>query len=97
MPLLKVLLVSIGICIINISTNLYLVDAFTAYAASALAASAVLCSILGATFPLFALQLYNTLGLSWGNSLLAFIAVVMLAIPPLLLYYSERLRSHPKF
>ena len=96
-PLLGVLLVGMGICIINISTNLYLVDAFTASAASALAASAVLRSIFGATFPLFALQLYDTLGLGWGNSLLAFIAVAMLAIPPLLLCYGERLRSHPKF
>jgi hypothetical protein len=73
------------------------VDAFTAYAASALAASTVLRSIFGATFPLFALQMYDTLGLGWGNSLLAFIAVAMLPIPPLLFYYGERLRSYPKF
>jgi multidrug resistance protein len=96
-PLLGVLLAGMGICIINISTNLYLVDAFTVYAASALAASTVLRSIFGATFPLFALQMYDTLGLGWGNSLLAFIAVAMLAIPPLLFYHGERLRSHPRF
>ena len=96
-PLLGALLAGMGICIINISINLYLVDAFTVYAASALAASTVLRSTFGATFPLFALQMYDTLGLGWGNSLLAFISVVMLAIPPLLFYYGERLRSHPKF
>ena len=58
-PLLEALVAGMGICIINISTNLYLVDAFTAYAASALAASAVLRSVFGATFPLFALQMYD--------------------------------------
>ncbi|KAK4446922.1 efflux pump rade [Podospora aff. communis PSN243] len=96
-PLLGVVLAGMGICIINISTNLYLVDAFTVYAASALAASAVLRSIFGATFPLFALQMYDALGLGWGNSLLAFIALAMLAFPPLLYGYGERLRSHPRF
>jgi MFS family permease len=96
-PLLGVVLAGMGICIINISTNLYLVDAFTVYAASALAASAVLRSIFGATFPLFALQMYDALGLGWGNSLLAFIALAMLAFPPLLYSYGEQLRSHPRF
>ena len=52
------------ICIINISTNLYLVGAFTTYAASELAASAVIRSVFGATFPLFALRMSDASGLS---------------------------------
>lgn len=96
-PLLGTLLVGIGICIINININLYLVDAYTVYAASALAGSTVLRSIFGATFPLFALQLFDDLGLGWGNSLLAFIALGMWPITLLLFWYGERLRMHPKF
>ncbi|PNY28265.1 major facilitator superfamily transporter [Tolypocladium capitatum] len=96
-PLLGTLLVGVGICIINININIYLVDAYTIYAASALAASTVLRSVFGATFPLFALQLFQVLGLGWGNSLLGFIALAMWPIPPLLFYYGEKLRMHPKF
>lgn len=60
---------------------MYLVDAFTIYAASALASNAVLRSILGAVLPLAAPSMYDRLGLGWGNSLLGFIALVMVPAP----------------
>ncbi|KAH8721625.1 major facilitator superfamily transporter [Ilyonectria robusta] len=96
-PLLGTLVVGAGVCIININVNLYLVDAYTIYAASALGASTVLRSVFGATFPLFALQLFNSLGLGWGNSLLGFVALGMWPIPPLFIKYGEYLRTSPKF
>ncbi|KAK1993637.1 MFS general substrate transporter [Colletotrichum falcatum] len=96
-PLLGTLVVGAGVSIINISVNLYLVDAYTVYAASALAASTVLRSIFGATFPLFALQLFDGLGLGWGNSLLGFVALLMWPIPALFIKYGEHLRTAPKF
>ncbi|KAK1963933.1 major facilitator superfamily transporter [Colletotrichum sublineola] len=96
-PLLGTLVVGIGVSIINISVNLYLVDAYTVYAASALAASTVLRSIFGATFPLFALQLFDNLGLGWGNSLLGFVALGMWPIPVFFIKYGEYLRTAPKF
>ncbi|WDK10709.1 major facilitator superfamily transporter [Colletotrichum graminicola] len=96
-PLLGTLVVGTGVSIINISVNLYLVDAYTVYAASALAASTILRSIFGATFPLFALQLFDSLGLGWGNSLLGFVAVCMWPIPALFIRYGEYLRTAPKF
>lgn len=95
-PLLGTLIVGAGVSIINISVNLYLVDAYTVYAASALGASTVLRSVFGATFPLFALQLFDNLGLRWGNSLLGFIALGMWPIPPLFIKYGEYLRLAPK-
>ncbi|KAI6914338.1 hypothetical protein KC318_g963 [Hortaea werneckii] len=70
---------------------------FTIYAASAMAANTVLRSLFGATFPLFGLSMYNTLGLGWGNSLLAFIALAMCPIPLLFYWYGEKLRTHPRF
>ena len=45
------------------AVNTYLIDAFTLYAASAIAANTILRSVLGAVFPLFGLQMYNALGL----------------------------------
>ena len=75
----------------------YLVDAFTIHAASALAANAVLRSILGACFPLFGLQMYSVLGLGWGNSLLGFVSLALCPVPLLLLKYGESIRKHPRF
>jgi len=75
----------------------YLVDAFTTYAASALAANAVLRSLLGALLPLAGQRMYATLGLGWGNSLLAFIALAMCPIPWFFYRYGERIRKSPRF
>ncbi|KAF2180796.1 major facilitator superfamily transporter [Zopfia rhizophila CBS 207.26] len=96
-PLLGTLIVGVGICITNININTYLVDAFTIYAASALAASTVLRSLFGALFPLFALQLYDALDYGWGNTLLAFIALALWPLSLIFFYYGEKIRTYPKF
>jgi len=75
----------------------YLVDAFTNYAASALAANAVLRSLLGGLLPLAVQRMYETLGLGWGNSLLAFIALAICSIPWFFNGYGERIRKSPRF
>lgn len=71
----------------------YLVDAFTIYAASALAANTVIRSIGGALLPLAGQAMYAALGLGWGNSLLGFIAVALLPIPLVMMKYGERWRK----
>lgn len=71
----------------------YLIDAFTTYAASALAAATVLRSVLSAVLPLAGPSMYNSLGFGWGNSLLAFIALAFGAIPLVFYRYGERLRK----
>ena len=68
-------------------------DAFTLYAASALAANTVIRSVMAAVLPLAAPKLYARLGVGWGNSLLAFLALAMLPVPLLLLRYGERMRN----
>ena len=62
----------------------YLVDAYTVYAASALAASTVFRSLLGALLPLAGNSMYNAMGVGWGTSLLAFIAVAFIPAPSFL-------------
>ncbi|KAK4546145.1 hypothetical protein LTR36_002282 [Oleoguttula mirabilis] len=96
-PLLGTLLVGIGLIAAFMCINTYLVDTFARYAASAMAANTVLRSIFGSLFPLFGLQMYNTLGLGWGNSLLAFVSLALCPIPFLFYKYGEKLRTHPKF
>jgi hypothetical protein len=75
------------------SVTMALVDAFSIYAASALAANTVMRSIFGAVLPLCGLQMYAALGLGWGNSLLGFIAVVMFPASFLILKYGEHIRT----
>jgi MFS family permease len=96
-PLFGTLLVGVGLLAAFMCLNTYLVDAFERYAASAMAANTILRSILGAVFPLFGLQMYDALGLGWGNSLLAFISLALCPIPWLFYHYGERIRTHPKF
>ncbi|KAI1081158.1 MFS general substrate transporter [Whalleya microplaca] len=91
-PILGMALVGIGNIIIFMSIILYLIDTFTIYAASALAANTVIRSLGGAFLPLAGLSLFASLGVGWGNSLLGFIAVGFLPVSFLFLRYGETLR-----
>ncbi|KAK7956135.1 MFS general substrate transporter [Apiospora aurea] len=92
---------NIGACLFCIGTIIgfqcvqgFLVDTYTRYAASAVGAATVMRSLAGFGFPLFASDLYDRLGLGWGNSLLAFLGIVIgWPSPVLLWYYGETLRK----
>ncbi|EJT80920.1 cycloheximide resistance protein [Gaeumannomyces tritici R3-111a-1] len=92
-PILGHVLIGIANLIIFMSMQLYLVDTFSMYAASALAANTVVRSVAGAVLPLVGIRMYNVLGLGWGNSLLGFIALVMVPGAFALLRYGEYLRT----
>lgn len=77
----------------QMSINLYLVDTYARYSASAIAATKVLQSITGAVLPLAGPALYDQLGLGWGNSVLAFIALAFFPVPFLFYRYGEKLRN----
>ena len=80
------------------SVQTYLVDAYTRFAASAIAAATVLRSLAGFGFPLFAPYMYDKLDYGWGNSLLGFLAVGLgLPAPILLWIYGEKLRKQSPF
>lgn len=96
-PVLGTGMVGLGLLATFMPIQTYLVDAFTIYAASALAANTVLRSLVGALLPLAGQKMYATLGLGWGNSLLAFIAVAMCPIPIIFYRYGERIRKNPRF
>ncbi|KAJ9645324.1 hypothetical protein H2199_003330 [Coniosporium tulheliwenetii] len=96
-PLLGTLFVGLGLMAIFMCIQTYLVDAFTVHAASAMAANTVLRSLFGALLPLCGLDMYEVLGLGWGNSLLGFVALAMVPIPALFRMYGERIRTSPRF
>ncbi|KAL9105186.1 MAG: hypothetical protein Q9187_008775 [Circinaria calcarea] len=96
-PIFGTSLVGLGLLATFLAINTYLVDAFTLYAASAMAANTVFRSAVGALLPLAGPKMYDTLGLGWGNSLLGFISLAMCPIPVLFYKYGERIRKNPKF
>ncbi|KXJ87970.1 major facilitator superfamily domain-containing protein [Microdochium bolleyi] len=92
-PILSHVPIGVGNLVIFMGLQTYLVDCFTVYAASAVAANTVVRSLFGAFLPLAGLPLFQSLGLGWGNSLLGFIAVATIPVSFVLIKYGEALRK----
>jgi hypothetical protein len=75
----------------------YLIDAYTNYVASVLAANYVLRSLFGAAFPLFTTQMYANLGIYWASSIPAFLALACTPFPFLFYRYGEPIRLRCKY
>jgi multidrug resistance protein len=86
-----------GMVLVFLALMNYLIDAYTIYAASVLAANSVLRSLFGAAFPLFTSQMYHNLGIHWASSIPAFLALACLPFPLLFYMYGERIRMRCKF
>ncbi|KAF3491418.1 polyamine transporter 1 [Arthroderma uncinatum] len=96
-PIIGTAFVGIGMIFTFMTISTYLVDAYTRHSASALAANTVLRSIFGAVLPLCGERMYRALGLGWGNSLLAFIALALAPLPVVFYVYGERIRTSKRF
>jgi len=86
-----------GMVLVFLSIMNYLIDAYTIFAASVLAANSVLRSLFGAAFPLFTTQMYNRLGIHWASSIPAFLALVCVPAPFLFYKYGASVRARCKF
>lgn len=75
----------------------FLVHAYPAYAASALAANVFVRCMFAGAFPLFGDQMYKRLGYQWASSLLAFLALAMMPFPYLFFRYGKVLRAKSRF
>ncbi|KAF9875161.1 major facilitator superfamily transporter [Colletotrichum karsti] len=64
-----------GMVLLFLSVMNYLIDAYTIFAASVLAANSVIRSLFGAAFPLFTSYMYADLGTNWASSIPAFLAL----------------------
>ncbi|KAF3902842.1 hypothetical protein AA313_de0206878 [Arthrobotrys entomopaga] len=86
-----------GMVIVFLSVFNYLIDSYTIFAASVLAANAVLRSTFGAVFPLFTTPMYHNLGIHWASSIPAFLALACVPAPFLFYKYGENLRLKCKY
>ncbi|KAL2830809.1 major facilitator superfamily domain-containing protein [Aspergillus cavernicola] len=92
-PIISHVPIGIGNLIIFMSIQMYLVDSFTVYAASAIATNTVVRSVASALLPMASLPLFDTLGLGWGNSLLGFIALATIPASFALIKWGGYLRQ----
>jgi hypothetical protein len=97
-PDLGIIVFSAGTMICLNGMQTYIIETYMKYAASAMAASAILRSLCGFSFPLFAPYLYNALGYGWGTSVLAFISIAIGWTAPFIFwFYGPKLRAVSKF
>jgi len=75
----------------------YMVDVYLWNANSALAGNTLIRSLAGAAFPLFATQMYDSLGVNWASSLLGFVCVALIPVPILFYKYGARIRAASRF
>ncbi|KAK2033559.1 MFS general substrate transporter, partial [Colletotrichum zoysiae] len=92
-PILGTAVCGFSISLFFLGVQTYIVEVYTLYAASALAASTAIRCVFGLTIPLAAPPLYRRLGLGWGNSLLGFLALATVPASLWLWRSSKRLRK----
>ena len=86
-----------GLTLVFLAIMNYLIDAYTIFAASCLAANAVIRSLFGAIFPLFTTYMYNNLGIHWASMIPAFLALICVPFPFIFYKYGPRIRQHCPF
>jgi Major Facilitator Superfamily len=86
-----------GMLLVFVSIMNYLIDSYTVYAASVLAANSVLRSLFGAVFPLFTSQMYANLGIHWASSIPAFLALMCVPFPFLFYKFGPSIRKRCAF
>nr|KAK5443221.1 hypothetical protein LTR18_005899 [Exophiala xenobiotica] len=75
----------------------FLVEAYPLYAASALSANSFARSSFAGAFPLFGIQMYNSLNFHWASTLLGFLCLSLAPFPYLFFIYGKRLRQKSRF
>ncbi|KAK4650249.1 MFS siderochrome iron transporter 1 [Podospora pseudocomata] len=86
-----------GLVAVFLSLLTYMIDSYTVFAASVLAANSVLRSLFGAAFPLFTTYMYQDLGIHWASTVPAFLALACVPFPLLFWKYGARIRKRCKY
>ncbi|KAF4438015.1 hypothetical protein F53441_12867 [Fusarium austroafricanum] len=81
-----------------VSTIQYITDTYHgSVVASAASANSLARYGFAGVFPLFTLQMYQTLGIDWATSLLAFIALALLPVPWVLFKFGPKIRAKSSY
>jgi hypothetical protein len=82
-----------GMVLVFLSVFNYLIDSYTIYAASVLAANSALRSLFGMAFPLFTTYMYQNLGIHWASSIPAFLSLACVPFPFIFYKYGAQIRQ----
>jgi multidrug resistance protein len=86
-----------GMVLVFLSVFNYLIDAYTIFAASVLAANSLLRSLFGFAFPLFTTYMFQNLGIHWASSVPAFLALACVPFPFILYKKGLAIRKYCKY
>ncbi|KAJ5587703.1 Efflux pump bik6 [Penicillium hispanicum] len=86
-------LVGFGFTTIFQSALNYLIDTFTRFSASAVAANTFLRSIMAGAFPLFVLPMYHNIGVDWGTTIFGCVSAVLIPVPFCFFFWGKRIRA----
>lgn len=86
-----------GIMLIFTNAVAFLVDIYLQSAASAMAASTIVRSLVAAGFPLAAPRMYRSLGTAWATSTLGFLCVLAIPAPFLFYKHGRKLRQMSRY
>ncbi|KAI1325747.1 MFS transporter [Xylariaceae sp. FL0255] len=86
-----------GSVIVWLPITNYLVDIYTIYTASVLAATAMFRALIGSTFPLFTTQMYQNLGIHWASSIPGFLTLACMPFPFIMYKYGAKIRMRCKY
>lgn len=86
-----------GVLLIFMQGLNYIIDVYTIYSNSAIAANSLFRSALGAGFPMFAIGMFKKLGVPWAMTLLGFLTSIMLPVPILFYIYGKKIRGWSRF
>ncbi|KAL1900811.1 hypothetical protein Cpir12675_000684 [Ceratocystis pirilliformis] len=96
-PTVGLVVIGFGTTAVVQSISNYLIDAYSKYAGSAIAAVCLGENMFIALLPLAATSMYTTLGLHWASSLLGFISLAMTATPLAVLKWGRKIRDRSPF
>lgn len=92
-------LVFVGYALTETDTALYgyISDSYLSYSASASAAVAFMRALVSGVVPLFTKQMFSGLGNNIAMTVLAGVATAFCIVPPVFVFYGERIRQASKF
>ncbi|PYI00459.1 putative MFS transporter [Aspergillus sclerotiicarbonarius CBS 121057] len=92
-PVCANLLIGSGMYLLFIQGFSYIVDCYTGMANSALGVNGAMRSIFGASFPLFAAQMFQGLGVAEATSVLGAVCVALVPVPVCFWWWGARIRA----
>ncbi|KAI0187331.1 benomyl/methotrexate resistance protein [Xylaria flabelliformis] len=96
-PILASVLIGFGIVCVFMSANMYIIDCYEAYAASALTFNALTRYIAAGGFTIIGIPLYGNLGTHWTLTLLGVVSALALPIPFVLFKWGPKVRARSKW